>query len=34
MSEDDLARVVVAEASGDAAAPRVADVVTIRGAGG
>lgn len=34
MSDDDLARIVVHEASGDASKPRVADVVTIRrGAG-
>jgi hypothetical protein len=34
MTVDDLGRIVVREASGDAAAPRVADVVTIRrGAG-
>lgn len=34
MSDDDLGRLVVGEATGDAAAPRVADVVTIRrGAG-
>lgn len=34
MSEKDLARIVVGEASGDAASPCLADVVTIRrGAG-
>lgn len=30
MTTDDLGRIVVREASGDASAPRVADVVEIR----